>query len=305
MRDFFSRRYVKSFIITLAVIISVCIVSNIDNSVVSSVLNSLTSSMQALSANAADELVADSYEVLKTKTEMQQRELASLRAQLVDYVDVKQENAKLMKYYELKKNNPTYEYMPASVIRRDPNDEFYSFTIDRGLTSGVAVNNPVVTENGLVGWVTQADATTAKISTILNVDSKVGAIDKISQDSGVITGRVDLADSNLTAFTKISASNKITPGDILVTTGITGLYPPNLIVGEVKELKYDEYDTSLYAVIEPYENIRAVQDVVVITGFTGEGVVMDKQAAADTRQEIAPTTVAATTVAQTTTSEEE
>ena len=49
------------------------------------------------------------------------------------------------------------------------------------------------------------------------------------------------------------------------------MYPENISVGKVKEVKYDSFDTSLYAVIEPYEDIQNVSDVVVITSFDGQG----------------------------------
>ena len=83
--------------------------------------------------------------------EQLKKENAELREQLVDYLDAKEENAKLWKYYELKKENPSYDILPAGVLRRDANDDFYSFTLDKGSTDNVEKNDPVITENGLIG----------------------------------------------------------------------------------------------------------------------------------------------------------
>lgn len=290
MKDFFSSKSFKSLIITVVILVAVCILSNVDNTILSSFFNTLTVSMQGVSASAADSVTKKSYEELEKENQLLAEEVAQLRAQVVDYYDVKQENARLWKYYDLKRDNPTYDLLPASVIRRDPNDEFYSFTMDKGLSSGVSVNDVVVTENGVVGWVYQVDATTSKVKTILSNETKIGALDKITRDSGVVTGSVNYADNNQTAFTKISASNTIKPGDIIVTTGISGIYPANLVVGQVKELKYDEFDTSLYAVVEPYENIKSVTDVVIITGFTGQGEVLTKEQTSTTEPATQPKT---------------
>lgn len=277
MKEFFSTKSFKAFIITLSLLILISVFTHVDNSVVSSVFNTLTVSMQEVSAEASNKIVKKDYDELEKDNKDLSEEVANLRAQLVDYYDVKQENSRLWKYYDLKKTNPTYDLLPASVIRRDPNDEFYSFTMDKGLASGVAVNDVVVTENGLVGWIYQVDATTSKVRTILSDEIKVGAIDKVTRDSGVIKGNVKYADKNLTTFSKISASNTMKPGEVIVTTGISGIYPANLVIGEIKELKHDEFDTSLYAVIEPFENIKTVSDVVIITGFTGQGEVFTKE----------------------------
>lgn len=298
MKDFFTTKSFKSLIVALVILICAAVISATNNSILSSVINSFTAAMQGVTASAADSVVNKSYDELKKENEELSSQVAQLRTQLVDYYDVKQENARLWKYYDLKRENPTYDLMPASVIRRDPNDNFYSFTVDKGLSSGVSVNDVVVTENGLVGWVYQVDATTSKIKTILSPETKAGAIDKATRDSGVISGNALYCDKNMTTLTKISASNTIKPGDIIVTTGIGGIYPANIIVGEVKELKYDDYDTSLYAVVAPYENIKTVSDVVIITDFTGQGEILTKDQS-DKQKTTQPATSAAVTTAPT------
>ena len=81
---------------------------------------------------------------------------------------------------------------------------------------------------------------------------------------------------------KLAENNKIKEGDQISTTGIGGMYPENISVGKVKEVKYDKFDTSLYAVIEPYEDIQNVSDVVVITSFDGQGEIEEGTTAQNT-----------------------
>ncbi len=298
MKDLISSKSFKKLICVLLVIaVTFTITAVSGKSVVSSLLSSLTLGLQEVSAAVSEEVNKKSYDELLEENKALNDEVAELRTQLVDYYDVKQENARLWRYYDLKRDYPQYELLPATVVRRDPNDDFYAFTINQGKGDGVSAGDPVVTEKGLVGWVSAVDASTSRVKTILSPDAKVGAIDSVSRDSGIVTGSVSLADKNLTTMTKISALNTMKQGDIIITTGISGIYPASIIVGEVTEIRFDEYDTSKYAVIKPYEDITSVLDVVVITDFEGkgeisEGSIEDITLPTDTSQETTASTEA-------------
>lgn len=269
----FHNKNLKALIITLVIIIVMSVFSLAGNTFASTAVNGATKGLFRLTAAATASADTASYDDLAAENEKLRQENAELRKQLADYYDVKSENERLRKYYDLKKQNPSYTIQPAAVIKRDSNDDFYSFTLDIGTSDGVAVNNPVITENGLVGWVCQADAVTCKVKTVLSPDTGAGAADKQSGDSGIVSGSASLCDDNLTALTKITENNTIKKGDMIVTTGTGGVYPENLIVGKVKELRFNSYDTTRYAVIEPYEDIRSVTAAAVITDFDGRGTV--------------------------------
>lgn len=272
MKDLITSKSFKKLICLVGVLVVLLVIGGLtESNLISSIVNGITLPMSQVSAAVTEEAVKPDYDELYKENEELKAELAELRTQLADYYNVKQENERLWRYYDLKAENPQYDILPATVVRRDPNDDFYSFTLDKGKTNDVAVGDPVVTENGIIGWVYEVDAYTAKVKTILSPDAKVGVIDTVTRDSGVVSGNVLYADKNLTTMTRISALNKLKEGDIVTTTGISGIYPSGLIVGEVKEIAFDEYDTSMYAVISPFEDIRTVIDVVVITSFEGQG----------------------------------
>lgn len=271
MKELFKSPKFKTLITLLIVIILISFISfSVGRNPFSSLVNGMTEGLAKVSAETSQKLTKKTYDELLAENEKLKDENSQLRTQLVDYYDVKQENARLWKYYDLKEDNPQYELLPASVIRRDPSDDFYSFTIDKGTGDGVSVNDAVITSAGVVGRVYQCDISSSKIKTILSPDTSISVLDSKTNDSGVVTGNALFSDQNLTTLTKISASSTMQVGDIITTSGIGGVYPKNLIVGEITELKQDTYDTSVYAVVKPYEDIREVLDVVVITDFSGQ-----------------------------------
>ncbi len=264
----------KTLIITLIILTVLSVFSQAENSLLSSGLNTVSKGLFQLSAAATASADSASAEDLRAEVEALKQENAGLRAQLADYIDTKAENERLWKYYELKKQNPSYQIAPANVIRRDANDDFYSFTLDVGTSVGVSVNAPVITENGLVGWVCQADAATCKVKTILSPDTKASVSDKQSGDSGILSGSVSLSDQNLTAMNKLAENHQLKEGDMVVTSGAGGVYPEGLLVGEVQSIEFNKYDASRYAVLKPYEDVRNITAAAVITGFEEKGKVV-------------------------------
>lgn len=217
-------------------------------------------------------------ELIEENAQLRQR-IAELESQLVDYYDLKKENAQLYEYLDMKELNPDFELVSASVIGRDPNS-FYTFTIDRGTAAGVSVNDPVVTDEGVVGWVSSANSISAVVTTILSPDTRLGGMaetggtDKVTGESGVISTNLQLSDQGLIKLGYLTAETEAQPGDIVVTSGLGGIYPQNLKIGVIESVGHEEYDVSLYALVRPFVDVTEVRDVMVITFFLGQGEAM-------------------------------
>ena len=274
MKDFLKSNSVRIFLSTVFIIIVLSVFTgSIEGNLLSSSVNSITYPLSKVTAAAtSDEDM--SYSELLSEYERLSEENAQLRSQLVDYYDTLTENTRLWKFYDLKKEHPEYSLVPSVVLRRDSNDEFYSFTLDKGTTSDIASGDPVVSQNGLIGWVSEVDQNTCKVVTILSPQTSIGAIDSKTSDTGIVTGSALYCDENLTTFTKLSASHKVKEGDIITSTGISGLYPKGLLIGEVQDVCYDTYNSTYYAVVKPYDNITTIKDVAIITNYTGQGEVL-------------------------------
>ncbi len=280
MKGFFKSTVFKVIAVIMAAIISVVLYTffNPDDNVFTNVLCYTTLPFQK--AFKGLENVANDFNYqFKQKEELQSEidslksEISGLRDQLIDYNHTKRENAKFAKFYGFKKDNPSLKFVPASVIGVDNIGFFQSFTIDKGSNSGISKNDILITENGVIGYVCAVNSICAKVKTILSPDIKIGVSDSVSNESGVVIGNIEIAPQNLTRMMFIPAQNSMKVGDVIATTGVSGMYPKNLKVGKVKSLEYDDKESSHYAVIEPFENLSEVKDVFVVTDFEGKGLV--------------------------------
>lgn len=219
-----------------------------------------------------DEIFHKKEKSLKEQIEVQKKEITYLRSLVPDYYEAKRENAQYEKYYGFKKNYENMQSVPASIVGRSPGELFEGFIIDKGYSSGVTSNCVVLTENGIVGRVDKASQNSATVLTLLSPDVKIGALNATSGDVGVVTGTLNLASKKLTSMSLISAQNSMKQEEIIVTSGLSGIYPKNLPIGKIKSVEYNEDNYSSYGVIEPFENnFSKLQKVFVITNFEGKG----------------------------------
>lgn len=220
-----------------------------------------------------DDMVSDFkvHKEMEEENRALKKEIRRLRELTVDYSDLKRKNDEYQRYLEFKKDHTDLKFLSASVIARDTSELFYGFIINIGTESGISEGDSVVTENGFVGYVCKVGPKASKVKTILSPDIKLGATDSSSRDTGIISGNIELCQQGLTAMTLIPSPNTIKTEDIVITTGLSGLCPKNLLIGKIKELNYDNINLTNYAVIEPFEDIKKVRSVLVITGFDGKG----------------------------------
>ena len=208
-------------------------------------------------------------------------QIAEYRKMLVDYEDTKTENERLKEITGLKELNEDFEFQPAGVIARDPDDRFGSFTIDIGTLHGISVRDPVVTGAGLIGYVSKVGPTYAQVTTILSPDCNVGAMEIRTKDTGNITGTVEYAAEGLTKFELLPRETEVQEGDIVVTAGTSGLFPQNLVVGTVEEVALEQSGITRYAVIRPVTEISEVKNVFVLTDFLGKANLQEESGASE------------------------
>lgn len=283
MKKFFTSNGFKIFIACVFIVAGVSILTFVPGAnSLPNMIDFISTPMQKVSDDLTDSAISVVPQTQKSAEDYEQEiqnlksELKRMRTILVDYYDVKRENAQYLKFYNFKKQNESLTFKMASVIAKDPNDLFFGFTLDKGTSDGISVNDPVITDNGLIGRVASVKSHSCIVKTILSPEYKIGVIDKVTGDSGVIAGKKSLANENRKAMMYVSAQNKMQVDDIVVTSGLGGICPRDLPVGMVKEIKNDEYDSSFYAIIEPFDDVKNIIDVFVVTGFQGKGNIISE-----------------------------
>lgn len=286
MNQFFKRKSFKILIAVLIALLLLLIHTAYSGSVVlSNLFGVVTTPMQKVSAEVAESAgtaitqASTSYEDLLAENERLKAEINELNRQMSDYYQYKQENEQLKNFLELKSGNPDYKFAYGSVVARDSSDLFYSFRVDKGTIDGVSVNDPVITAEGLVGWVSSVSAMHCNVTTILSPSASISAMDKVNRDSGVITSDITLAEQGLIRLSYLENDHTVKKGDMIVTSGIGGIFPKNLLIGKAVEVKSSSTDVSLYATVEPYVDIKNVNDVLIITEFAGQGELLPETAA--------------------------
>ena len=280
MLNFFKSRKFKTFLLVICALLigSVIAVATASSaSPVTSVFGTLFSPIQKVSDFISDKVnwFEDSFASAgnyKKEIERLEKKIAEYENQLVEYNDIKQKLSSYETMLGVKEENPDFKLERARIIGTDSADMFTSLIIDKGSNSGVEANDPVIYGNYVVGMVKKVHPSYSVVESILNPEVNISALESKTRETAYITTTIEFSQKGNCIFSGLERTTSVTPGGIILTSGIGGLYPKGLIVGTVSEVCESNYDLSNYAVIEPGVNIKDIEDVFIITEFEGQGI---------------------------------
>ena len=158
---------------------------------------------------------------------------------------------------------PADEYLAAAVIGRDTSPFLQYIIIDHGTDDGVRYGMPVVTQQGLVGRVSAVTASASRVQLISDSSSAVNAnIQSQDEDAlvkGSITGDITLE--------MVDQSVSLNEGDILLTSGLGGNYPSDILIGQLVDIQKTENELFQTAYVQPAVDFASLRAVLVITNF--------------------------------------
>ena len=209
-----------------------------------------------------------SIDDVMAENETLKAENAELRQQMVDYDRIKAENDAYKALARIQDTNSEASYVSAFVIGRDPLDEFGGFTLDQGSTDGVAVNDAIISDRGyLLGMVVEADPTSCKVMTILHPSFSAAGVVSRTRENGIITGSADYAADGQCVLTNLDRATEARKGDQVITTGLGGVFPPDLLVGTVQDVVPETSGKSSIAVVRPGADPRTAKHVFIVTAY--------------------------------------
>lgn len=278
MKDFFKSKKFKVILCIAAFSIGIMLYAALSSSTaVSSGLGAILSPLQRASESISswvreriDMLInaGDYYE----ENQRLRDEINELNSQMVDYLETKQENEHLREMVGLAQSSPGIEFSePCTVIGRTANDIFGSFFIDKGTKDGVSINDPVVTKDGLVGFITEAEYTYSRVTPITSNELSIGVYCVRTGETGVTQGSFELAEEGILSMIYVPLDCEMSEGDIIVTSGYSGLVPKGLVVGKIGETEIAPNGLSRIAEVTPSCDAAELKTVYVIVDFDGKG----------------------------------
>ena len=181
--------------------------------------------------------------------------------------EIRQENNRLRQQLGFSQGL-RYQHIPAELIGRDPNNLFSAFVINKGTWAGVAVNMPVIAYHngtqGLVGKVVHTGVFESLVIPLYDTNCFVSSRFNESRFEGIVEGRGSLEVPLLMRFIVKRARDEISLGDMVVTSGIGGIYPPGINIGRVNRINYQESELSMEVELDPSIDFSRLEYVFVI-----------------------------------------
>jgi rod shape-determining protein MreC len=190
-------------------------------------------------------------------------EVAQLQSEIIALQENLAQAEILYTLLDFARNNPDHEYVAATVIGREISPYLQYIIIDKGSNNGIRYGMPVVTQQGLVGRIDAVISDAARIQLITDAGSVVNVRLKNAnvegQVSGSITGEVSLD--------MVPIDSQVDLGEVILTSGLGGTYPPNIFVGQVLSMQSRQNALFQTGSVQPIVDFSVLSAVLVITNF--------------------------------------
>jgi len=194
-------------------------------------------------------------------------ELESQVAALQNQVTQLQENQSdfkiLSELLKFARERPENQYLAANIIGRDPSPYLSYLILDQGSDQGIRKDMPVVTERGLVGKVVEVTSVASKVLPILDASSAINARLLNSREEGVVIGQL----AGGLQMQYLAQNVNIDVGETVVTSGLGGRYPADIIIGTVNSVQKQDYQVQQKADLTPGVDFSHLEIVLIITNF--------------------------------------
>ena len=198
------------------------------------------------------------------------REIDNLRRQNQDLQAAKlqdaaiaMENDQLRSLLGWEKQQP-WKFRLAHVVTRDPANWWRTVEIDLGSRDGMTPNLPVLTTDGLVGRIWSVGYTRSQVILVGDPKCRVSAlVEDPVQDTGILSASGPL-DSSLADLTYLAGSADVKPGQAVVTSGIGGVFPKGIPVGQIVDAQKVDFGLYTQARVKLSANLGSLEEVLIL-----------------------------------------
>ncbi len=161
-----------------------------------------------------------------------------------------------------------FKKVSAEIIAKDPENIFSTIVVNKGIKDGIRKNQPVIAYQdgiqGLVGRIIEVGRTSSIVMPLYDGTSHVASRLEKSRYEGLVTGQYRLDKPLIMQYVKKSAKDEIEFGDLVLTSGLAGLYPRDIYVGRVKDKRIVDYKTSIELELEPIIDFSRLEFVFIV-----------------------------------------
>ena len=221
----------------------------------------LSGSAQNLTEKAGNSLI--SRQELVRQIDQIERENQELKIRLTQSEEAVRENARLRQYLALPKAVP-WKLKLARVVARDPANWWRTMKIDVGSREGVTTNSPVLTAEGLVGRVSEVNYTQSQVVLLGDPDCRVSVMIDENHENGVIAPTTSSPlDNTIVELGYLSRNSKVSSGQRVLTSGLGGVFPKGIIVGQIVDSRSVGYGLYNEARVKIQVRMNTLEEVWV------------------------------------------
>jgi rod shape-determining protein MreC len=167
-----------------------------------------------------------------------------------------------------------YSHLPtigARIIAQDPNNWYRSYRINRGANDGIEPNMAIIAGGGLAGVIRYVNPTSSQFVSVLDSRFAAGVIVPRTEDIGVARGDTTLMQQGLLRMDINKQNVQIMPGDEILTSSESSIFPAGLLLGEVLSVHTNPDGSMRYAIIRPAADLSDLEMVLIINQLFGDG----------------------------------
>lgn len=184
------------------------------------------------------------------------------------YYSAVDQNTALREAAGIKQRHADFDMELCSVVSVAGSGFQSALTLSRGTLSGIEEGDPVITGDGLVGFVSEAGLNYCTVTTVINADFTSAAVVSRTREVVITQGSFELAADNCLKIAYLENDADIHEGDRIVTSG--GSYPPDLMIGQVLSVQPESHGVCSFAQLEPAVSLDELSTVFVIKDFDVE-----------------------------------
>ncbi len=211
-----------------------------------------------------DEGFFSDVELLRNENEELKKQIEELETKLINYDEMSATVSTLRTHLNLSEKYPDYNLVVADIISDSATSWEATYVVNKGSNHGVKAGMTVIATDGLVGYVESVTKTTSKIISILDAGNAVSAKISRTRDEIVCKGSVSSTEDQVLKIVNIPIGTTIIEGDKIETSGIGGVYPKGISIGNVTEIKNKKNPIENEALIKTSVDFNRLETIGII-----------------------------------------